>query len=589
MALLNPQALWWLLAIPLLVLLYLLRARRRELTVPSLVLWQRALRDLQLRTPARRLERNLLLVLQILAVCSAALALARPHLPAPSLASGDLVIVLDGSIRMQSLDVRPSRFEAARRAAEDLIAHTTPGSSAAVILAARTPRLLAPLGGKSEALQALRRAAPTDGGADLTGALRLAQALRRPGHALDVHLFSHRALPGAISHVFAVRTENAAIADLLAFPQPHGGLRALVRVRNESSHRMRLPLRLSVDGQEAFRVQVGLEAHGERVVTATVPPGEVVEATIDVSDDLPTDNRRATLGLQALPPVLLVGGGSSFLLDALRVLPIPRLGRSTRVDPVTWSAYEVVIVDRTPLPGLPPGNALLIGTVPEGLPVSHSGTVRRPVVLRWQRTHPVLRFVDLTDLQIPEALRVEPHDGEVLAEGEGPLLWAYEAPARRVILVTFDLTRSDFPLRPSFPVFVYNALRWLAGEQSKVLAAGEPLVLPAGGHRLAWVTGPAGTFRIETSGGILSTPPLDRAGVYRIRWENGSVRTFVVHPASEDPPPTGSAPGPPRIQERSVGGREVSRVFLWTLLALLLGEWVLYVRQHAPGPRGAVR
>jgi Ca-activated chloride channel family protein len=590
MALLNPHALWWLLTIPLLVLLYLLRARRREVTVPSLVLWHQVLRELHLRTPARRLERNLLLVLQILAVGFAALALARPQLPTPSLVSGDLVVVLDGSIRMQSLDVRPSRFEAARRAATDLIARTTPGSSVAVVLAARTPRLLVPLGGKPEALEALRRVAPTDGGADLTGALRLAQALRRPGHALDVHLFSHRALPGAVSHVFAARTENAAITDLLAFPQPQGGLRALVRVRNEAPHQVRLPLHLSVDGQEAFRTQVGLGAHEERVVTATVPPGEVVEAAIDVSDDLLADNRRATLGLQTLPSVLLVDRGNPFLLDALRVLPIPRLGRSTRVDLATWSAYDVVIVDRIPLPGLPPGNALLIGTVPEGLPVSVSGTVRRPAVVRWQKTHPVLRFVDLSDLRIPEALRVEPRDGEVLAEGEGPLLWAYEAPAHRVVLVTFDLTRSDFPLRPSFPVFVYNALRWLAGEESKVLAAGEPLALPAGGHRTAWIRGPAGTFRIEASGGVLSTPPLDRAGVYRIRWENGSVRTFVVQPASEEPPPPRPAPGPPRIQERAIGGREVSRVFLWVLLALLLGEWALYVRQHAPGrPRGTVR
>lgn len=592
MAFLTPQALWWLLAVPLLVLLYLLRARRHEVAVPSLVLWQRVLQELHLRRPARRLERTLLLLLQILAVGCAALALARPQLPTGSPTSGDLAAVLDGSIRMQALDIRPSRFEAARRAAADLIARTPSGSSVAVVLAARTPRLLAPPGGPSEALEALRRAAPTDGGADLLEAVRLAQALRRPGHALEVHLFSDRALPGVVSHVFAARTENAAATGLLAFPRPEGGLRALVRVRNEAPRRVSLPLRLSVDGREVFRTQVLLGAHEERVVTATVPGGEVVEAAIDAPDDLPADNRRATLGLPTLPSVLLVGGGNAFLLDALRALPVARVGRSMRVDPETWSQYDVVIVDRVPLADLPPGNVLLVGTVPEGLPISASGTVPRPAVFRWRKTHPVLRFVDLTDLQIPEALWVEPHDGEVLAEGEGPLLWAYESPAHRVVLVPFDVSRSDWPLRPSFPVFLYNALRWLAGEESRVLEAAEPFVLPAGGHRAAWVTGPAGTFRIEASGGVLSTPPLDRAGVYHIRWENGSVRTFVVQPASTEPPSAGSMPSPPHIQGRAAGGQEVSWVFLWALLVLLLAEWVLYVRQqaHLPrGPRGAIR
>lgn len=581
MALLNPHALWWLLAIPFLVLLHLLRARRREVLVPSLLLWQRAVRELERHRPSRRFQRDLLLLLQILAVLCAALALARPELLTAAVTGSDLVVVLDGSIRMQSRDVSPTRFEAARRAATELVARAPAGSSVAVVFAARTPRLVAPPGGKAEALRALRDLAPTDGEVDLAGAVRLAQALRRPGRTPEVHLFSATAVPGAVLHRFAARTENVAIADLLAFPQPSGDLRVLVRVRNESGSTVRSPLRLSVDGREALRLNLRLDRLEERTLTASLPGGEVVEATLDVQDDLAADNRRATLGGEQLPAVLLVGRSSPYLESALSALRVPRVGRSLRVDPATWSAYDVAIVDGVPLAELPPGNALLIASVPENLPVAVVGTVRSPVPVGWRRTHPVLRFVDLDGLRIPEALAVEPRGGEVLAEGKWPLVWAYESRTHRVLLVTFDPARSDFPLRPSFPVFLYNALRWLAGERSRVLQAGERLVLPAGAGPAVWITGPSGTFRIGASGGVVRTPPLDRAGVYRVRWPNGSERTYVVQPAVGTPDAPKPAPPPPPPPFRAVGGREVFRAFLAALVGLLFGEWVLYARRQA--------
>ena len=73
-----PQALWLLLALPVIILLHMLRARRVPHTVSSTLLWERTARDLMVRLPVRRLERSLLLLLQLLAVAVLALALARP-------------------------------------------------------------------------------------------------------------------------------------------------------------------------------------------------------------------------------------------------------------------------------------------------------------------------------------------------------------------------------------------------------------------------------------------------------------------------------------------------------------------------------
>jgi len=62
MQLLNPLALAAAtLSIPILIL-YMLRLRRREIPVSSILLWQRLVRDREANTPWQRLRRNLLLV-----------------------------------------------------------------------------------------------------------------------------------------------------------------------------------------------------------------------------------------------------------------------------------------------------------------------------------------------------------------------------------------------------------------------------------------------------------------------------------------------------------------------------------------------
>jgi len=61
-----------------LVLLYFLKVRRRERRVSSLMLWGAELRDREASAFFQRLQRDPLLILQLLALLALALALARP-------------------------------------------------------------------------------------------------------------------------------------------------------------------------------------------------------------------------------------------------------------------------------------------------------------------------------------------------------------------------------------------------------------------------------------------------------------------------------------------------------------------------------
>src|SRR5438046_1567680 len=111
-----------LLAIPI-IIFYMLRLRRQEITVSSNLLWQQVTQDRQANAPWQRLRRNLLLLLQLLVLAGLVFASARPFIFTSAPAEGNLVVIIDGSASMQARDGAngaPTRFAQAQGEASRL-------------------------------------------------------------------------------------------------------------------------------------------------------------------------------------------------------------------------------------------------------------------------------------------------------------------------------------------------------------------------------------------------------------------------------------------------------------------------------------
>ena len=97
-----------LVAVPLLLLLYFLKLKRHEQIVSSTLLWQRAIRDLQVNAPFQKLRHNILLLLQLLMLFAILLAIAWPILAMKSGPGKKYVILIDCSASMNTIDIDPS-------------------------------------------------------------------------------------------------------------------------------------------------------------------------------------------------------------------------------------------------------------------------------------------------------------------------------------------------------------------------------------------------------------------------------------------------------------------------------------------------
>ena len=581
-----PGALWGLLVLPMIVLLYMLRTRRQDLPVSSLLLWQRARRDLAAHRPVRRFERSLLLLLQLLAAVLLVLALARPQLRLPGAAEAGTVIVVDSSASMQARDVTPSRFAAAVERAHAVI-DAAPGA-VMVIDAAVSPRLAAPFTDAASAHRTLAALRPTDGSSRVDQAVTLALGQRSPG-GLRVEVFTDRAgavLPGVTYHVVGRSAANVGIVAVAVEPV-QGASMLVVQVHNAGPRPERVPVLVTQGTRRLAARTVTAGAGAVTSVALPVAASGVVRVTLGLDDVLTVDNAAHAIAGTRPTRVVVAGPPDRVLTEALAAIPV-RVAPAQRITPDALAAADVVILNRTPPAELPPGNYLLLGTTAPNLPLEVSGQIRAPQVLRWSGRHPVMRYVTLEDVTIGEALRLVPKGGEVLAEGASPLVWAYEGDGVRAIVSAFTLDQSDLPLHVAFPIFLQNALTWLSGAE-RAYHAGAPIILPSRALADAELQWPDGTRRRLLAGaGRFVVPAAERAGVYVLR-AGGREDVLVVNPSPEEIAiaPVFAAPGAATREPVAARGlSDLWRLFLVLAVTVLSLEWWFWLRAL---PRRRVR
>jgi hypothetical protein len=93
-------------------------------------------------------------------------------------------------------------------------------------------------------------------------------------------------------------------------------------------------------------------------------------------------------------------------------------------------------------------------------------TISASGVKDWKKDHPAMKMFTPMKLYFESARKLEiPKDWTTLLDGDkGPLIVADgDATHRRQIVLAFDVTKSNWPLKVSFPLFIFNATECLAG------------------------------------------------------------------------------------------------------------------------------
>lgn len=331
----------------------------------------------------------------------------------------------------------------------------------------------------------------------------------------------------------------------------------------------------------------------------------VLEARLARSDALNVDNAAWVV----VPPprklrLLLVSERNLLLESALRPLPLQALDAMTpaqyesapasRIEQDGRSRYDVVVFDKHDTKRLPAGNYLFVDCLPEIAGVEKEGDVGDFAMMWWDETHPVLRHVALEYVYAARGIRFKlPEGAQNLIEGPfGPVLARVVDAGRQCLILGFPIEASTWWNKPSFPVFLYNATRFLGGTG---LAEGQTL-RPGATLRISFPPS-VKTGRIERPDGQTDRIPIvdglgrygrtDVVGVYRAKNGIPTRDRFAINLAD-----VGESAIAPRTDlgfspsvQVEVGEQiktatpEVWRWFIGAALVIALLEWYAYNRR----------
>ncbi len=198
----------------------------------------------------------------------------------------------------------------------------------------------------------------------------------------------------------------------------------------------------------------------------------------------------------------------------------PILADADTSDQAEAGLYDLVIYDRCQPTRMPQANTLFLGSLPPGDAWKAGPSSGPPTIIDIDRVHPLTQLVDMNYVRIAEGRPLKPPPGSTVLFDSviGPLLAIGPREGFEDAVCGFPLfvdengeivPNTTWPLRPSFPVFVYNAVRYLGGSRGALaitsVAPGSPITLrsPA---RITEITVVESTRRTQRLRAIRSKP-----------------------------------------------------------------------------------
>ena len=451
----------WTLIVPLIVLIYyFFRKKYKQQTVSSTILWEEVMQETRVSPYLKKLQKNALLFLQLAALLFLVFALMRPFIAKTTIAGSQVIWIVDTSATMLAGEGDPlftEHIEEMKKLTKELghqpVTLITTGNSPETVLRQETD--------PSRIMQALDDLAVSYEEEHIANAINVAQALIGD-EATSIYVFTdsieRNMLPvenGLVEwHVFGAEKEmkNVAITKLAATANEQQQVTALVQLQNDTEEQEIVELTLMNESNEPIMSEKVTMEPNEQIskLYENIPFTPTVFAAIDAADDYSPDNEA----------LVLIGENDMEVLLDPDMHQLVQKGFVSVYDEVTYfddtalkniSAQSLLVTNDVSLLDDANMPVFLIGRNDvEGKEVSAAATNAK---------HPLFSFSSLEDVYISKLY--PPFEGfETIATvGDEPLIQL--SPEGDLAVLT-DLEATDWPLHPSFPLFLWSAVQELS-------------------------------------------------------------------------------------------------------------------------------
>ncbi|MBM7619415.1 hypothetical protein JOC95_001264 [Bacillus tianshenii] len=453
------------------ILLYFFRKQYEKRPIPSVLLWQEWMNEFEAQAWWKKLQHHILLYLQLLALLFLIFSLVQPYLEKKGMEGDHFVFIFDTSASMTALaDEENTRFELAKREALDTLEQLS-DQAVTIIVANDTPLVMEERKtSKNEIRRHLEALKPSYSTANLTDSIELAKSLIGEEQG-QIHVFSDN-LSKSTDLLFHENTTFA--AHNLGGELPNLSLMTFGVSRNDE----KVIGVATIKNESKEPKEVVLEVYGED------------EKLVEMTERIEPDETK-TIYLENLSEAKIyhakISGDKHYVLDNEQHAFLLDESESTvyvheNVHPFARKALEIAssqvvhLTSKSPVPdqeGVHFIKGIPMEEWPKGpkyifLPMAQSPEqkVELKGEISFDQNHPLLNLVEIDKVFVQSAYST-PIDGlEVLAnKGNVPLLLEGVHDGYPIIIQTFELDASDWPLHPGFPLFLYNAIEHLTAGQ----------------------------------------------------------------------------------------------------------------------------
>lgn len=530
----------FILFIPAIIFLYLLKQKANDYPFSSLFLWKSAYQNLEASTPWEFLKRNLLMFLQILLVILFILALTAPYLNKGGSFKENVILVIDNSGSMNSqfiqegkqLDI--TRIEAAKEQATEYVNSFSTDSRFTIITCSNEPSIvLSNRSDKKEVKKAIEEIQAEDLQGDLNESVSLIKSMAAEWKNYQALFFTDSSInidtvDGEVINLNGAGA-NGAIDYVSHKKEEDDTLTVLVKVSNYGTTKLHTDVNLYKNEKIEQIQEISLQPEESDILyfTGITSEAKYLKAEINEKDALINDNiAYDVLDGQDEKKVLLVTKQNVFLEKAIQTVPNLTLYKTNRVENLSKEEkFDLYIFDGM-IPDVLPEKGNLFFVNPKDS-VKELFTVRKEEkkggYIKAAGNDKLTKDITDWEFGVNKFQHLEkPNWAEtILTIGKDSAGFYGTTKNREVAVLGFDIHESDVALQPEFPIFMYRLLEqcldtklvgspnMIAGDKVHLSsrAANQPIIIQSNGKEID---------SFQPSGTKVVYDKLVTAGIYEI-------------------------------------------------------------------------
>ena len=599
MKLFAPWALWFLGAIPIIIMMYILKQKFEEREISSVYLWQQVLKDIEVNTPWQKLKKNLLLLLQLLAAFLLVFALADPFVNLRGSDYANLIVVIDNTGSMNASYDQTTRLEKAKDLAEALVKNSATGTQITLISASSHPKVeLNNTIDKLEAVRKIKAIEMTNASGNVNDAVSMVKAMSKQALTYKAVFYtdSNVNLEGLNGEVVGVAkaVDNVSL-DMLTHAVKDGKLQLLIRATNHGSTDVTREITIYGNEKVLDIKSLELKAGETKSILSEGDTKSIsyLYAELSENDGLINDNVVFDVVKPSqLQKVLLVSQSNLFIEKAFSIIDNVELYKSNPGDEIQGE-YDLYIYDGSIPASLPQKGSIMLINPPEGSSIVEvNGEIEGGTVRAVQ--HSLTKYLEDTGFAVSRLRNVElPYYADKLLElDDNTAAFIGQIKERKTAVIAFDLHNSDFVLTPEYPIFMHNIAGYLiniaSGEKS-VYKSGESVAInPMPDAKSAFIESAANKrYDVELKYPILPFENTEEIGIYKLvqKLENEDAESmFAVNFPSDTESNTREQQASQNAEIENgkafITGRRIATWLIILVLLIAAVEWMVYIRGY---------